>query len=55
MPLKLRSSKGKVKRRSFGQAVGDLKRKGYSATSARRIMGHIQKKQEGSRTRRKKR
>jgi hypothetical protein len=55
MPLKLRSSKGKVKRRTFGQAAGDLKKKGYSATSARKIIGHIQKKQEGKSKRKKKR
>lgn len=41
------SRKGKkgTKSRTFGQAVGDLKKQGKSEASARRIIGSIQAKQ----------
>lgn len=46
MPLKVTGKNGKKKSRSFGQSVGDLKKKGYSEESARRITGKIQAVQE---------
>lgn len=49
MPLKLSKKGGGTKKRSFGQSVGDLKKKGYSDEAARKITGSIQAKQEGKR------
>lgn len=45
---------GGTKSRSFGQGAGDLKRKGYSEESARRIMGRLQADQDKSKKKKKK-
>jgi hypothetical protein len=54
MPLKISGKNGKTKKRSFGEAVGDFKKKGYSEESARKITGSIQAKQEGNKRKKKK-
>jgi hypothetical protein len=47
MPLKVKDSKGKTKKRSFQENVGDLKKQGYSQSVAEKITGKIQAVQEG--------
>lgn len=49
MPLKLSKRGGGTKKRSFQEAVSDMKRKGKSDKEARAIVGSIQKKQEPKR------
>jgi hypothetical protein len=54
MPLKVSKKGGGTKKRSFSENVGDLKKKGYSEESARKITGKIQAQQEGNSNKRKK-
>jgi hypothetical protein len=54
MPLKISGKNGKTKKRSFSENVGDLKKKGYSEESARKITGKIQSQQEDNKKRKKK-
>jgi hypothetical protein len=46
MPLKMSKKGGGTKSVTYNQGVADLKKKGYSEESARKIMGTIQAKQE---------
>lgn len=48
MPIKMSKKGGGTKKRSFDEGVSDLKKQGKSEESARKIMGSIKKKQEGS-------
>jgi hypothetical protein len=48
MPIKMSKKGGGNKKRSFDEGVSDLKKQGKSEESARKIMGSIKKKQEGS-------
>ena len=50
MPIKMSKKGGGTKKRSFSEGVGDLKKQGKSDESARKIMGSLQKKQEGGGT-----
>ncbi len=50
MPIKMSKKGGGTKKRSFDEGVGDLKKKGKSDESARKIMGSLQKKHEGKET-----
>jgi hypothetical protein len=48
MPIKMSKKGGGTKKRSFDEGVLDLKKQGKSEESARKIVGSIKKKQEGS-------
>jgi hypothetical protein len=49
MPVKIKTKSGKTKSTTFGKAVGMMKRRGYSAQSARKIVGAIYAKQKKGR------
>ena len=48
MPIKMSKKGGGTKKRSFDEGISDLKKQGKSEESARKIVGSIKKKQEGS-------
>lgn len=50
MAIKMSKKGGGTKKRSFEEGVADLKKQGKSEESARKIVGTLQKKQEGKGT-----